>query len=56
MIDGIVNEAKYRDILQEHLYSSVQQFVLRDDWAFQEDNDPSQWLTVNNFEVLKWPS
>ena len=25
VVDGIMNEAKYRDILQKYLYSSVQQ-------------------------------
>ena len=40
VIDLIMNGAKYRDILQEHLHSSVQQLNLGDDRKFQQDNDP----------------
>ena len=58
MIDGIMNKAEYRYILQEHLYSSVQRLDLG-----EEDNDTkeaaklmSQWCTENNVDVLQWPS
>ena len=63
MIVGIMNGERYRDILEEHVYTSVQQLDLGGDWTLQQDNDPehaakltSLWLTVNNVELLQWSS
>ncbi len=62
-IEGKMNAAKYRDILDENLLQSAQDLRLGRRFSFQQDNDPKhtakitkEWLHNNSVTVLEWPS
>uniref|UniRef100_A0A7N8X1Z3 Tc1-like transposase DDE domain-containing protein n=1 Tax=Mastacembelus armatus TaxID=205130 RepID=A0A7N8X1Z3_9TELE len=62
-IEGKMNAAKYRDILEENLFQSAQDVRLGRRFTFQQDNDPKhtvkitkEWLRNNSVTVLDWPS
>ncbi len=62
-IEGKMNAAKYRDILDENLLQSAQDLRLGRRFTFQQDNDPKhtakitkEWLHNNSVTVLEWLS
>ncbi|KAL0147737.1 hypothetical protein M9458_056976, partial [Cirrhinus mrigala] len=62
-IEGKMNAAKYRDILDENLLQSARDLRLGQRFTFQQDNDPKhtakimkEWLHNNSVTVLEWPS
>ncbi|CAM4732966.1 unnamed protein product [Leuciscus chuanchicus] len=62
-IEGKMNAAKYRDILDENLLQSALDLRLGRRFTFQLDNDPKhtakitkEWLHNNSVTVLEWPS
>ncbi len=62
-LEGKMNAAKYRDILDENLLQSAQNLRLGRRFTFQQDNDPKhtakitkEWLHNNSVTVLEWPS
>ncbi len=62
-IEGKMNAAKHRDILDENLLQSAQDLRLGRRFTFQQDNDPrhtakitKEWLHNNSVTVLEWPS
>ncbi len=62
-IEGKMNAAKYRDILDENLLQSARDLRLGRRFTFQQDNDPKhtakitkEWLHNNSVTVLEWPS
>ncbi len=62
-IEGKMNAAKYRDILDENLLQSAQDLRLSRRFTFQQDNDPKhtakimkEWLHNNSVTVLEWSS
>ncbi len=62
-IEGKMNAAKYRDILDENLLQSTQDLRMGRRFTFQQDNDPKhtakitkEWLHNNSVTVLEWPS
>ena len=57
-----MNRAKYREILDENLLQSTQDFRLGPNFTFQQDNDPKHtakttqgWLRYKSLNVLEWP-
>lgn len=62
-IEGKMNAAMYRDILDENLLQSALDLRLGRRFIFQQDNDPKhtakiwkEWLQNNSVNVLEWPS
>uniref|UniRef100_A0AAZ3P066 Tc1-like transposase DDE domain-containing protein n=1 Tax=Oncorhynchus tshawytscha TaxID=74940 RepID=A0AAZ3P066_ONCTS len=62
-IEGKMNRAKYREILDENLPQSAQDLRLGQRFTFQQDNDPkhtakimSKLLWDKSLNVLEWPS
>ena len=62
-IEGKMNGAKYREILDENLLQSAQDLRLGRRFTFQQDNDPKhtakttqEWLRDKSLNVLEWPS
>ncbi|KAG2471120.1 TCB1 transposase, partial [Polypterus senegalus] len=62
-IDGKMNAAKYRDILDKNLLQSVKDLRLGRRFTFQQNNDPKhtakimkEWLHNNSVTILEWPS
>ena len=62
-IEGKMNGAKYREILDENLLQSAQDLRLGQRFTFQQDNDPKhtvktkqEWLRDKSLNVLEWPS
>ena len=62
-IEGKMNGAKYREILDEILLQSAQDFRLGKRFTFQQDNDPKhtaktsqEWLRDKSLNFLEWPS
>ena len=62
-IEGKMNAAKYRVILEENLFQSAQDLRLGRRFTFQQDNDPQhtakitkEWLQKNSVTILDWPS
>ncbi len=52
-IDGKMNAAKYRDILDENLLQSAQDLRLGRRFTFQQDNDPiCMWFIYNGLYVI----
>ena len=62
-IEGKINRAKYREILDENLLQSAQDLRLGRRFNFKQDNDPNppakttqEWLRDKSLNVLEWPS
>jgi hypothetical protein len=62
-IEGIMNGAKYRPILDENLLQSENDLRLGRRFTFQQDNDPKHtakvtldWLQNKNVKALEWPN
>ncbi|KAI4877318.1 hypothetical protein NFI96_002514 [Prochilodus magdalenae] len=62
-IDGKMDGAKYRTILEENLLESAKDLRLGQRFIFQQDNDPKhkakstmEWFTNKRIQVLEWPS
>uniref|UniRef100_A0A669BVS3 Tc1-like transposase DDE domain-containing protein n=1 Tax=Oreochromis niloticus TaxID=8128 RepID=A0A669BVS3_ORENI len=59
-VEGKMDGAKYRAILEENLLESAKDLRLGRRFTFQQDNDPKhkarKWLADNNINVLQWPS
>ena len=62
-IEGTMNCAKYRRILDENLLESAMNLKLGRRFTFQQDNDPKhkakatlEWLNKKKIDVLEWPS
>ena len=62
-IEGKMNGAKYREILDENLLQSTQDLRLGQIFTFQQDNDPKhtdkttqEWLRDKSLNVLEWRS
>ncbi|KAG2457260.1 TCB1 transposase, partial [Polypterus senegalus] len=62
-IEGKMNAAKNRDILDKNLLQSAKDLRLGRRFTFQQDNDPKhtakitkEWLHNNSVTVLEWPS
>ena len=61
-LDGKMNRAKYREILDENLLQSAQDLRLGRRFTSQQDNDPKhtaktmqEWLRDKYLNVLEWP-
>ena len=62
-IEGKMDGAKYRKILEENLLPSARKMKLGWKFTFQNDNDPKhtakatfEWLRNKKINVLEWPS
>ena len=62
-IEGKINGAKYREILNENLLQSAQDLRLGRRLIFQQENDPNytakttqEWLRDKSLNFLEWPS
>ena len=62
-IEGKINGAKYREILDENLFQSAQDLRLGRRFTFLQDNCPKhtaktmqEWLLDKSLNVLEWPS
>ncbi|KAK1794552.1 hypothetical protein P4O66_001278 [Electrophorus voltai] len=61
-VEGKMNAAMYRDILEENLLQSALDLKLGRRFIFQKDNGPKhtakikEWLWDNSVNVLEWPS
>ena len=62
-IEGRMDGAKYRRILEENLFESAKTLKLGRKFTFQQDNDPKhkakatlEWLNKKRINVLEWPS
>ena len=62
-MEGTMNGAKYREILDENLLQSAQDLRLVWRFTFQQDNDPKHtakttqaWLQDMSLNVFEWPS
>lgn len=62
IIDGIMDQKVYLNILKENLIQSARKFGLAENFHFQQDNDPKhkaynvrQWLIYNTPHLLETP-
>ena len=62
-VDGKMDGAKYRAILEENLLEAAKDLRLGRRFIFQQDNDPKhkaratmEWFRSKNIHVLEWPS
>ena len=62
-IEGTINGAKYRQIIEDNLLQSAKDLRLQQKFKFQQDNDPKhtakatlEWLHNKNVKVFEWPS
>ncbi|CDQ92007.1 unnamed protein product [Oncorhynchus mykiss] len=62
-IDGKMDGAKYRTILEENPMESAKDLRLGRRFVFQQDNDPKhkakstmEWFNNKHIQVLEWPS
>jgi transposase len=63
LVDGIMEQQQYREILEEHMLTSAEELFPDGAWYFQQDNDPKhtanltkKWFVDNNIPLLEWPS
>ena len=61
-IEGKMNGAKYREVLEEKLLPSARKLKLGRKFTFQHDNDQKytakatlEWLRNKKVNVLEWP-
>ncbi|KAL7855533.1 hypothetical protein AOLI_G00191370 [Acnodon oligacanthus] len=62
-VDGKMDGAKYRAVLEENLLDSAKDLRLGQRFTFQQDNDPKhkarttmEWFKTKHIHVLEWPS
>lgn len=56
VIEGILNARTYAEILQDNLFQSASKLGIRDDFLFQQDNDPKHTARVTKeFLLYKVP-
>ena len=62
-VEGRMDGAKYRDILEQNLFQSACDLRLGRRFTFQQDNDPKhtakatlEWFKGKHLNVLEWPS
>jgi hypothetical protein len=62
-IEGKMNRAKYREILDENLLQSAQDLRLGRRFPFKQENKPKhtakttqEWLRDKSLNVIEWPS
>ena len=62
-IDGTMDDAKYRRIIDVNLLESAMNLKLGRTFTFQQDNDPMhkdkatlEWLNKKKINFLEWPS
>uniref|UniRef100_A0A803J7M7 Tc1-like transposase DDE domain-containing protein n=1 Tax=Xenopus tropicalis TaxID=8364 RepID=A0A803J7M7_XENTR len=62
-VDGKMDGAKYRAILEENLLESAKDLRLGRRFTFRQDNDPKhkaratmEWFKTKHIHVLEWPS
>ncbi|MBN3272188.1 TCB1 transposase, partial [Polyodon spathula] len=62
-IEGMMDGAKYREILEGNLFQSSRDLRLGRRFTFQQDNDPKhtakatlEWFKGKHLNVLEWPS
>ena len=62
-IEGTMVKETYLDILDEHMIPSADRLFGRENWTFQQDNDPKhtaivvrEWFQDNQVPLLPWPA
>ena len=62
-IEGMIDGAKYREILEGNLFQSSRDLRLGWRFTFQQDNDPKhtvkatlEWFKGKRLQFLEWPS
>uniref|UniRef100_A0A803KB68 Tc1-like transposase DDE domain-containing protein n=1 Tax=Xenopus tropicalis TaxID=8364 RepID=A0A803KB68_XENTR len=62
-INGKMDGAMYREILNDNLLPSARKLKMGGGWVFQHDNDPKhtakatkEWLKKKHIKVMEWPS
>ena len=62
-IEGMMDAAKYREILEGNLFQSSRDLRLVQRFTFQQGNDPKntakatlEWFKGKQLNVLEWPS
>ena len=63
VIEGAINGAMYRELLELNLLPSARMMKMRRGWTFQQDDDPKhkakealKWFQRKKIKVLEWPS
>lgn len=63
IIEGRMDGAMYRNILDKNLFASAKSLKMKRGWVFQQDNDPKhtandtkKWFENKKIKLLKWPS
>lgn len=63
IIKGIMDKHAYKSILTKNLKSSATKMGIRNDFVFQQDNDPKHtadnvkdYFINRNIKVMEWPS
>ena len=61
-IEGMMDGAKYREILEGNLFQSSRDLILGQRFTIQQDNDPKQtakatleWFNGKHLNMLDWP-
>ena len=62
-IEGTLVKEGYLNILENVMLPSADMTLMRENWYFQQDNDPKHtahvvrdWMHYNNIPLLDWPS
>ena len=63
LVDGIMEQVQYREILEDQLLPSVRRMFPEGAWYFQQDNDPKHmanttiaYMNARHIPKLPWPS
>ena len=63
VVEGIMEQVQYRNILNEAMLPSAEICFGTEAWIFQQDNDPKHtanatkaWFVDNSAPVMEWPS
>jgi len=63
LVEGILKKEQYLNIMEDHMIPSADLLFGREEWLFQQDNDPKHtaivvkhWMEDEEVPLMEWPA